>query len=48
MKLTCFLYFGYEFKIKSSIMHEHVINNKEHVKKSYEQHSRLYLYDTMH
>ena len=32
MKITCFSYFGYEFKIKSSVIHEYVMNNLEHVK----------------
>ena len=36
MKLTCFSYFGYGFKIKVSVMHEHVMNNQEHVKNAYE------------
>ena len=31
MKLTCFLYFGFGFKIKASVVHEHVMNNQEHV-----------------
>ena len=38
MKLICFSYFGYGFKIKTSVMHEHVMNNQEHVKNAYEQH----------
>ena len=37
MKLTCFSYFGYGFKIKTSAM----INNQEHVKNTYEQHSSI-------
>ena len=36
MKLTCLSYFGCRFKIKASVMHEHVINNQEHVKNAYE------------
>ena len=32
MELTCSSYFGYKFKIKASVIHEHVMNNKEHVK----------------
>ena len=32
MKLTCFLHFGFGFKIKASVVHEHVMNNQEHVK----------------
>jgi len=31
MKLTCFSYFGYGFKIKVSVMHEYVMNNQEHM-----------------
>ena len=31
MKLICFSYFGYGFKIKTSVMHEHVMNNQEHM-----------------
>ena len=30
MKLTCFSYFEYGFKIKASVMHEHVKNTYEH------------------
>ena len=41
MKLTCLSYFGYEFKIKASAIHEQVINNQEHVNNTYEQHSRI-------
>ena len=36
VKLTCFSYFGYEFKIKTSVMYEHVMNNQENVKNKYE------------
>ena len=39
MKLTCFflkIYFGCEFKIKVSVLYEHVMNNQEHVNKAYE------------
>ena len=38
MTLICFSYFGYGFKIKVSVMHEHVINNQEHAKNTFEQH----------
>ena len=41
MKSTRFSYFGYGFKIKASVMHEDVINNQEHAKNTYEQHSRI-------
>ena len=37
MKQTCFSYFLCGFKIKSSGMHEHVMNNQEHVKNTWEQ-----------
>ena len=30
-----FLYFGYGFKIKPSVMYEYVMNNQKHVKNSY-------------
>ena len=36
-----FLYFAYELEIKASTIHEHVINNQEHAKSTYEQHSRI-------
>ena len=36
MKQMCFSYFGCGFKIKTSVMHEHVMNNQEHVKNAYE------------
>ena len=36
MKQTCFSYFGCGFKIKTSVIHKHVINNQEHVKNAYE------------
>ena len=36
IKLTCFSYFGYGFKIKDSVIYEHVMNNQEHVKNAYE------------
>ena len=36
MKLTCSSYFGYGFKIKTSVTHEHMIKNQEHVKNTYE------------
>ena len=32
IKQTCFSYFWCGFKIKTSDMHEHVMNNEEHVK----------------
>ena len=41
MKLTCFSYFGCGFKIKAIVMHEHVLNNQEHVKNAYEQHPSI-------
>jgi len=41
VKLICFSYFGYEFKIKTSVMHEHVMNIQEHVKNAYKQHSSI-------
>jgi len=28
MKIKCFSYFGYEFKIKTSVMHEYVMSNE--------------------
>ena len=31
-KQTCFSYFWCGFKIKSNDIHEHVMNNQEHVK----------------
>ena len=36
MKLTSFSYFGCRFKIKTSVMHEHVMNNQEPVKSTNE------------
>ena len=36
MKQTCFSYFGCGFKIKTSVMYEHVMNNQEDVKNAYE------------
>ena len=36
MKLICFSYFLCGFKIKTSVMQEHVMNNQEHVKNAYE------------
>ena len=36
MKLTCFSYFGCGFKIKVSVMHEHVMNNQKHMENAYE------------
>ena len=36
MTLTCFSYFGCGFKIEASVMHEHVMKKKEHVKNLYE------------
>ena len=48
MKLICFSYFGYEFKIKTSIMHEHVMNNQEQVNnfmnniQAYQEHSSIF------
>ena len=36
MKLTCLSYFGCRFKIKTSVMHEHLMNNQEYVKNAYE------------
>ena len=36
MKQTHFSYFLCGFKIKTSVMHEHVMNNQEHVKNAYE------------
>ena len=42
MKLRIFFsYFGHELKIKASVILEHVINNQEHAKNKYEQHSRI-------
>ena len=44
MKLRFFFffsYFAYELKIEASIIHEHVINNQEHAKNTYEQYSRI-------
>ena len=41
MKLTCFSYFGCGFKIKAIVMHGHVLNNQEHVKNAYDQHSSI-------
>ena len=32
MKQTYFSYFLCGFKIKTNVMHEHVMNNQEHVK----------------
>ena len=43
MKLTCSSYFGYGFKFKANVMHEHVMNNQEHVKNAYE-HFRTFKY----
>ena len=48
MKLICFSYFGYGFKIKTSIMHEHMMNNQEQVKndmnniQAYQEHSSIF------
>ena len=39
--LFIFSYFAYELKIKTSAIHEHVIYNQEHVKNTYNQHSRI-------
>ena len=36
MKQTSFSYFLCGFKIKASIMYEHVMNNQEYVKNTYE------------
>ena len=36
MKLTYFSYFECGFKIKAGVMHEHMMNNQEHVKNAYE------------
>ena len=36
-----FSYFGHELKIKASVILEYVINNQEHAKNKYEQHSRI-------
>ena len=36
MKLTCFSYFGSEYKIKASVMQKYVMNNQEYVKNEYE------------
>ena len=36
-----FSYFAYELKIKASAIHEHVINNQQYAKNTYEQHSRI-------
>ena len=36
MKQTCFSYFLCGFKIKSSVMHKHVMNNQEYMKNTYE------------
>ena len=42
MKLRIFFsYFGHELKIKASVILEYVINNQEHAKNKYEQHSRI-------
>ena len=30
-EINMFSYFGYGFKIKASVMHEHVMNNQEHM-----------------
>ena len=35
MKLTYFSYFGCGFKIKASVMHKHMMNNKKYVKNAY-------------
>ena len=32
IKQICFSYFLCGFKIKTSVMHEHVMNNQEHMK----------------
>ena len=32
MKQTCFSYFWCGFKIKTSDMHEYVMNNQEHIR----------------
>ena len=42
MKLIRFSYFGYQFNIKASVIHEHVKNNQEQVKNIYEQHSSIF------
>ena len=36
MKQMCFSYFGCGFKIKTSVIHEHVMNSQEQVKNAYE------------
>ena len=48
MKLICFSYFGYGFKIKTCIMHKHIMNNQEQVKnymnniQAYQDHSSIF------
>ena len=43
MKLTCFhiFYMNLRLKLVPSGIHEHVLNNQEHVKNAYEQHSSI-------
>ena len=48
MKLICFSYFGYGFKIKTCIMHKNIMNNQEQVKnymnniQAYQDHSSIF------
>ena len=48
MKLICFSYFGYGFKIKTCIMLKHIMNNQEQVKnymnniQAYQDHSSIF------
>ena len=36
------IYFGYEFKIKASVLYEHVMNNQEHVMNNQEHVNKAY------